>query len=123
MNKEVEKYFEKQKPTQKEILLKLRKIIFKTLPKTKEEMKWGAPVFAEGKFYLVGLKDHVNIGFAIKGLTKKELELFEGTGKTMRHIKIFSVKEIDEKKLVKLIKLVNKKAVCSGCQKVFCVLI
>ncbi len=115
MEKEIKKYIEKQKSPKKEIIEKIRKIILKTLPKIKEEMKWGVIAFGEGKFYLAAIKERVHLGFAIKGLTKKELELFEGTGKTMRHIKIPSIKEIDEKKIVKLLKLVDKKAVCSGC--------
>lgn len=112
MEKKVKEYIEKQKPLQKKIIQKIRKSILKTIPKTKEEMKWGVLGYEKGKFYLVGLKDHVNIGFAVKGLTKKEQELFEGKGKTMRHIKIRSLKEIDEKKIVRLLKLVNKKTKC-----------
>jgi len=115
MDKAVEKYIEKQKSPQKEILQRLRKLILKTLPKAEEEMKWGVPTFAEGKFYIVGLKDHVNIGFAVTGLCKKDKDLFEGKGKLMRHVKIHSMEDIDEEKVAKLIKLVDKKAVCKGC--------
>ena len=111
MDKDVDKYIKKQKSPQKEIVRKLRRIILKTFPKIKEEMKMGVPWY-EGKYYLVALKDHVNIGFAVKGLSKKELELFEGRGKLMRHIKLYSLKDIDEKKIVKLLKLVKKKGSC-----------
>lgn len=114
-NKETQEYISRQKPPQKEILQKLRKLILKNLPGIKEEMRWGVPVFAGGKFYIVALKEHANIGFAIKGLTKKEQGLFEGKGKTMRHIRINSLKEINEKKIAKLLKIVHKKAVCEGC--------
>jgi len=48
MNKEVKEYIEKQKSPQKEICKKLRKIILKTFPDTKEEMKLGVPWY-EGK--------------------------------------------------------------------------
>jgi hypothetical protein len=41
------------------------------------------------------------------------IALFEGSGKTMRHIKIRTLDDIDEKRLVKLIKLVCEKSVCS----------
>jgi len=115
MDKAVEKYLEKQKSPQKEICKKLRKIIFETSPGIKEEMRWGAPVFAGGKFYIGALKDHVNMGFAIKGLSKEEQGFFEGSGKIMRHLKFASLEEIDEKKLADLIRLVCKKAVCKGC--------
>jgi hypothetical protein len=45
-------------------------------------------------------------------LSKEEIGFFEGTGKTMRHVKILSVDEIDENRLIRLIKMVEKKAVC-----------
>ena len=115
MDKDVTKYIEKQKSPQKQILKKLRKIILKTFPKINEQMKVGVPCYGVsasescGKYYIVGLKDHVNLGFSLKGLTKKEKELFEGQGKTMKHLKFFTVKDIDEKKVVKLLKLVKSK--------------
>jgi len=68
MNKEVEEYIEKQKSPQKEICKKLRKIILKTFPDTKEEMKLGVPWY-EGKYYIVALKTHVNLGFSLKDLS------------------------------------------------------
>ena len=49
MDGKVKAYIEKQKSPQQEICLKLREIILKTFPDTKEEMKWGVPIFpAEG---------------------------------------------------------------------------
>jgi hypothetical protein len=80
----------------------------KTFPDIKEEMKMGVPWY-EGKYYIVALKDHVNLGFSLTGLSKKEKELFEGGGKTMKHIKLYSLKEIDEKEIVKLLRVVEKK--------------
>ena len=108
MNKEVEKYIEKQKSPQREICQKLRKIILKTFPDIKEELKMGVPWY-EGQYYIVALKDHVNLGFSLKGLSKEEIELFEGGGKTMKHIKLYFLKEIDEKEIVKLLRMVEKK--------------
>ena len=112
MDKLVEKYIEKQKSPQKEILLKIRDIFLKTLPKCKEGIAWGVVVFGNNKFYIASMKNRVHIGFAITGLSKEEIRMFEGSGKTMRHIKIHSIDDIDEKKLVELIKLVDKKATC-----------
>jgi len=108
MEKTVDAYIEKQKSPQKEICKKLRKILFKTFPKINEEMKLGVPYY-EGKFYIVALKDNVNLGFSLKGLTRDEIALFEGGGKTMKHLKFATLKEIDEKKIVKLLKLVKGK--------------
>jgi hypothetical protein len=115
MNEEVDDYIKKQKSPQKEILQKVRKIFQKTLPSCKEKMMWGVVTFAEGKFYIAAMKNRVHVGFAITGLNKEEISMFEGSGKTMRHIKIPELKNIDEKKLVKLIKMVNDKAICKPC--------
>ena len=106
MNKEVDDYLEKQKLPQKEICKRLRKIILETFPDIKEEMKLGV-LWYEGKYYIVALKDHVNLGFSLKGLSKREVELFEGGGKTMKHIKIRSLNEIDKGKIVELLKVVK----------------
>jgi predicted GIY-YIG superfamily endonuclease len=113
ISQEVQAYIEKQKSPQREICLKLREIILKTFPDTKEEMKRGVPVFPGGRFYLSALKEQVNLGFSISGLTKKHIAFFEGSGKTMRHIKIRTLQDIDEKKIVKLLKLAGECA--EGC--------
>ena len=107
MDIKVDKYIEKQKSPQKEICEKLRKIIFKTYPDIKEEMKWGVPSYENGKYYFIALKTHVNLGFSLKGLSKEEMALFEGSGKTMKHIKINSLKELDGNKIVKLLKVIK----------------
>ena len=109
MDPNVDKYIEKQISPQKELCLILRDIILKTFPSIKEEMKYGVPYYGN-KFYIVALKAHVNLGFSIKGLTTEEINLFEGTGKTTRHLKIRSKDDIDEDKFKKFLKMVNEKA-------------
>jgi len=103
----VDTYIKKQSSPQKEILTLLRKLILKTIPNIHEEMKMGVPWY-EGKFYLVCLKDHVNLGFAYNSLLDKYQKELEGKGKYMRHIKFSSLKDIDEEKLVKLMKATKK---------------
>ncbi|VVB59321.1 Uncharacterised protein [uncultured archaeon] len=112
MDTNVNEYIKKQQSPQKEICRRLRKIILTTFPDITEEMKVGVPCYGStkedpcGKYYIAALKNHVNLGFSLKGLSKKEQQLFEGSGKTMKHIKIYSVNEIDEKKIISLLKLV-----------------
>ena len=115
MDQQVDKYIEKQVSPLKEILLEIRRILHATLSSLDEKIRWGVPTFAGGKFYIVALKNHVNVGFAITGLNEDEISMFEGTGKTMRHIKIGSLEDVDEKKLVELIELVSNKAICNEC--------
>ena len=108
----IKEYIEKQEPLQKEILLKLRDIFIKTLPNCNERFAWGVIVFADDKFYIASMKNRVHVGFTITGLSKKEIELFEGSGKTMRHIKIYSREDINENKLIELIRMVERKSTC-----------
>jgi len=42
-------------------------------------------------------------------LSNEEQKLFEGGGKTMRHTKVWSLKDVDEKKIVKLLRMVDKR--------------
>ncbi len=109
MSMQVEKYIEKQKTPQKEIVQRLRSLILKTLPNIKEEFKMGVPWY-QGKFYVVALKDHVNLGFSVKGLYEQKKALFEGKGALMRHIKFYSLDDVDEAKVAELLKLVAEKS-------------
>jgi hypothetical protein len=110
MNKKVDEYIEKQASPQREICQALRTLINKTFPGVKEEMKWGVPAFADGNYYIVALKGHVNLGFTLRGLTKEDAKLFDGGGKTMKHIEVASIAGIDEKRIVALLKLVAARA-------------
>jgi hypothetical protein len=109
---DVEKYVEKQKSPQREIVQKIRDTILKTLPYVGEELKMGVPWY-EGKFYVVALKDHVNLGFSVKGLSEQEQSLFEGKGKMMRHLKFYSLDDVNDARVTKLLKLVAEKG--KGC--------
>ncbi len=102
----VDDYIEKQPSPQKDILQKLRKIILKANPGIVEEMKMGVPWY-EGKFYLVGLKDHVNMGFAHNKMLEKYQNQLEGKGQYMRHIKFHTLKDINEKQLKLLMQAVQ----------------
>ncbi len=115
MERQADAYIEKQKSPQKEILQEIRRIFQEKLPNCEEKMTWGVITFASGKFYIAAMKNCVHVGFAITGLTKDEISLFEGSGKTMRHIKIPDIERIDQIRLAKMIELVNKKAICKPC--------
>ena len=106
MKTEIKNYLDNLPSPQKEICKKVRNIIIKAYPDLEESMKNGVPSY-ENKYYIVGLKDHVNIGFSINGLSAEKIALFEGSGKLMRHIKIHTLDEIDENKILKLLKIVK----------------
>ena len=110
MEKQIKEYIDKQQPLEKELLMETRSLVLKTIPNCDEFVQWGVLCYAKGKIYLVALKGKIHVGFSIIGLSDKEIKLFEGTGKTARHIKIFKKDDLTEKNIANLVELVNKKA-------------
>lgn len=47
----------------------------------------------------------------MKGLSEQERKLFKGNGKMVRHVKFFSLDDVDEGRVVKLLRLVEEKGV------------
>ena len=115
MDKQADAYIEKQKSPQKEVLKKVRQIFQETLPNCEEKVAWGVITYESGKFYIAAMKNRVHVGFAVTGLSEDEINMFEGSGKTMKHIKIPTLESIDETMLVKMIDIVDKKAICKQC--------
>lgn len=106
----VDKYIEKFKSPQKEICKILRGLILETFPSISESFKNGVPWY-EDKFYIVGLKDSVNLGFSVYKLPEEDISKFSGKGKYMRHLKFKTVEDVDEELVVRLLTLVDKKFV------------
>jgi len=96
MNHEVTSYIEKSLADHKEILIKLRETIFSLAPNVHEQFKWSRPVYALEKdfCYLQSTKKHVNLGFFDYAKIKTNHHLIEGTGKSMRHLKMYKVEDI-----------------------------
>ena len=61
------------------------------------------------KKYKNWLQKMKRLNLSNRKLSKEEKELFVGSGKTMRHIEIRSLKEIEEERITSLLKLVSKK--------------
>lgn len=103
----VAQYIAKQPSPQKEILMVLRALILATVPKIHEEVKMGVPWY-EGKFYLVSLRDHVNMGFAVSELSREYRAQLFGKGKYMRHLKFKVADEINVSLVKKFIVAICK---------------
>ncbi|WP_109301220.1 DUF1801 domain-containing protein [Aquimarina sp. AU474] len=110
MNQEVTTYIENSEENNKGILHKLRELIFALIPNVKEQFKWNRPVYANDKdfCYLRTTKKAVTLGFFEFDKVKTNSHLIEGTGKSMRHIKIKNVDEIEEFEIKKMIDEVLK---------------
>ena len=95
----VDEYVSMQDPWKKEILTKLRAIVKKNAPNTKESIKWAQPVYEndDGPFcFMRAHKNHVNIGFWRGAKMDDPHHLLQGDGVKMRHIKITQDTKIEE---------------------------
>lgn len=95
---EVDQYIVKLPENIQMITESLREIILDSSHDLIEEFKWSMPNYSYKGLvcYLQSSKKHVNLGFH-KGnelQEKDKNQLLQGTGKTMRHIKITKVDEI-----------------------------
>jgi len=117
MDEKVREYIEKQKSLTKRFYLRSGVFFMKPFLIGREKSKWGVINYADDKFYLGVVNDRIHVGFSVSGLSNDEIQILEGSGKTMKHIKIRFLEEIDEPKLKSLIKLVQLKAVCKSCGK------
>ncbi len=105
------KYLEKQNANNRRIIDVLRDLILTNFPKIKETCM-AEGLWYEGKFYIAAFRDHVNLGVGVVGLRKEEKQLFQGTGRTMRHLKFFSVEDIKRTKLLTLLNMVYTNTHC-----------
>jgi hypothetical protein len=104
---EVDQYIENLPDDIQKITEALRKIILDASPELIEEYKWSMPNYSYNGLvcYLQTAKKHVNLGFQ-KGNELVEIDsnkLLQGTGKTMRHIRIVKMEEIQPEAFTTLI--------------------
>lgn len=105
MNQDVTRYIKNTAENHQNILSKLRKLILSEAPKATEQFKWSRPVYALEKdfCYLQNTKKHVTFGFPDYHKISTNTYLIEGTGKSMRHVKLTQVKDIDDFKIKQML--------------------
>ncbi len=105
MNKEVTRYIDSSSESHREILVALRKLIFSTVPNVSEQFKWSRPVYASDKdfCYIKTTKKHITLGFFEFDKIVTNKNLIEGTGKSMRHIKLNRIEEIEGLQITQMI--------------------
>jgi len=85
----------------------LRSLVKKVVPGAAETVNaWGIPTFQKGQpfcFYMVG-KHHVTFGFHYGTSLRDPHKLLEGTGKNLRHVKLFEVADLSRKGLRELLR-------------------
>jgi len=97
MHPDVDRYIEKAPPAQRSILLSLRAMLLEEIPGLEEHYKWSRPVYSKKKdlLYLKSGKTYATLGFFDAAALKDPGGLLEGTGKSMRHVKIRQADRMD----------------------------
>lgn len=81
---------------QQGIVRRLRRLVLEAAPTLVEKVKWGNPTYVgrSNVCCLMIYKDHVNLGF-FKGTSLADpKKLLEGTGKGLRHVKVYKEADI-----------------------------
>lgn len=95
----VEAFVRQQSPAHQKTINRLRTIVKSAAPELDERMRWQQVGYLISKKDVCGIypsSDHVNLSF-LQGSTLRDPKgLLEGTGKEMRHIKVFRVEDIGE---------------------------
>jgi hypothetical protein len=97
----VEEYIDQFDPAFRDIMLRLRELIYEVVPDATEDIKWHVPTFSLHKTicYIAGFKHHVTLGFYDGKMLKDPDGLLGGTGKHMKYVKFKSMDQLDEDRL------------------------
>lgn len=93
----VAEFLERLDPDTRPVVEALRRIIHDTVPDADVSIKWGQPTWKRRGLlcYIAPGRDHVTLGFHRGARLDDRHGLLEGSGKSMRHIRVRSVVEID----------------------------
>ncbi|MCR9137364.1 MAG: DUF1801 domain-containing protein [Alphaproteobacteria bacterium] len=104
----VEDYVAARSEPVRAVLQALRDLVRQTVPDVTEGMKWGAPVFFDGKgeaiIYLYGGKNHAHLGFVHGAELKDPDGILKGRGPSGRYVKCTAGEEIAVSAVVSLLK-------------------
>lgn len=101
----VDDYFDDLDPPLQDIAIELRRLVFAAIPDAKEALKWSVPTYSVNKNIcsIIAHKKQVNLQI-FRGAQIKSSNLLEGTGKDMRHLKIFSADDIEKGRVEQCLK-------------------
>ena len=101
----VDEFIARMPTEQRDIARTLREIVRNTAPRLTETIKWGYPCYvgAGNVCSIIPYPDHVNLAF-FRGTELADPDrLLEGTGKGMRHVKVWSANDIPRQSVAALI--------------------
>ncbi|GJL96414.1 MAG: hypothetical protein DHS20C06_02310 [Hyphobacterium sp.] len=97
MTKTPDAYFAKLEDSLAPIALALREAIRKAGPDLTETLAWGFPCYSgnERIFSIAAQTAHVNFQLWYGATLAPEFPRIEGTGKSLRHVKVHALAEVD----------------------------
>ena len=101
----VEDYIHELQGWQLQAAAELDRIVTEVAPNARKVMKWKQPTYEDHGLlcYFKAFKTHINFGFFRGAELADPDELLEGTGEQMRHVKLKSLQDVNEKGLKALI--------------------
>src|SRR5476651_1965470 len=104
MDAAIQYFFEKLPVEQQPTAMLIRKAILAAFPQVAESIKWNQLTFhyrdSNLAFLYSPADDHLNLGFFNATSLHDPESLFEGTGKRMRHIKLFAGSSVPEAQII-----------------------
>jgi len=100
-------YLADQSPKNRTLIRALRKFVQRVAPKLPESVKWGNGCWVKGKdpvAYVYSAPAYVQFGFFRGASLDDPRGLLEGDGQYVRHIKVRTAKDIDEKAFAALLR-------------------
>jgi hypothetical protein len=89
------------------VIRALRKFVKRVAPKLEESVKWGNGCWLKGKApvcYVYSAPTYTQFGFIRGSSLEDPKKLLEGSGQYVRHIKVHTVADIDEKAFAALLR-------------------
>lgn len=102
-----DEYLADQSPENRAILRELRAFVKRTAPQLQESVKWGNGCWLKGKVpvaYVYADRSFVQFGFMLGSRLEDPRGLLEGSGRYVRHVKVFDAAEIHERALAALLR-------------------
>ncbi|MBS1272219.1 MAG: hypothetical protein MAGBODY4_01359 [Candidatus Marinimicrobia bacterium] len=95
-SQDVDAFIENQSPEWQAVLSALRALVFDAERNLEEASKWNSPTYSlnENICNCMMHTDHVNLQFFNGAKLNDPKGLLEGTGKSMRHVKIHSLDDV-----------------------------
>ena len=101
-------YLKDQRPKNQTVIRALRKFVKRIEPDLEEAVKWGNGCWVKGKkpvaYVYAGEPEYTQFGFINGSKLADPKKLLEGNGAYVRHVKVRTARDIDERAFAALLK-------------------